>query len=301
VDCCRWANSVRFLPFEQLYFGHTVTYNTPMNEPSQTPLPDPTPVMLKPPSPENLWGELAVAMSYLTRFNLRLKEDPKPHIFCKSMTWFPLVGVLVGVLGAGVDWIFSRIGMQALICATFTVVAMLWATRALHEEEFASLVNSYGRSVGQDEKVGWLREERSVRYGTLGVVLIIIMKIGAISSFGDGDETFIFQILIASGAWSRAMMVAAAWWLRPLQGDPVADNFQHPPVLRVMVALGIGAVLVYCTMDDYTTMVLSTGTFAGLIVALIGQNHLRGYNGALLGTLQEIVELAMFGGVLAVQ
>ncbi|MGE3623281.1 MAG: adenosylcobinamide-GDP ribazoletransferase [Bdellovibrionales bacterium] len=261
--------------------------------------PDPPPVTIKPPSAENLWVELSIACNYLTRFALPLKEAPKPRLIRKAMAWFPLVGAFVGLLGASIDWIMTQLGMPGIITATFAVIGMLWMTRALHEEEFASLVNQYGKVLDKDQRIGWLKEERSVRYGTLGVILIIIMKIGAIASLADNNV--VFQALIAACAWSRALMVAAAAWLRPLDGDPVADHFQQPPALRVALSLGLGAIIVFGTLGTDAPAALGIGATAGLVVALVGAHHLRGYNGPLLGTLQQVAEMAVLGMVLAVQ
>jgi adenosylcobinamide-GDP ribazoletransferase len=267
--------------------------------PADNRLPEPPPVTIKPPSPESLWAELAIAFNYLTRFNLPLKEEPKPRFIRKAMGWFPIVGALVGLFGASIDWVMSQLGMPGIITATFAVIGMLWVTRALHEEEFASLVNQYGVALDKEQKIGWLREERSVRYGTLGVILIIIMKIGAIASLAD--NSVVFQALIAACCWSRALMVVAAAWLRPIEGDPVADHFQQPPALRVALALALGAIITFAVLGEDTATALGTGICAGLIVALIGAHHLRGYNGPLLGTLQQVVELSVLGMVLAVQ
>jgi adenosylcobinamide-GDP ribazoletransferase len=276
------------------------------NQPPQ-PLPEASPstlapaVTIKPPSPENMWVELTIAINYLTRFNLAHKgdEEPKTRLIRKSMAWFPLIGAGIGIFGASVDWIMTQMRMPGVITATFAVISMLWITRALHEEEFASLVNQYGRELDKDQKIGWLREERSVRYGTMGIILIIIMKIGAIASFAD--SAVVFQALIVASSWSRALMVVAAAWLRPLPGDPVADHFIQPPGLRVAVALGVGAIIAFVALGEDTALALTAGTVAGLIVALIGANHLRGYNGPLLGTLQQVVEITILGIVLAIQ
>jgi adenosylcobinamide-GDP ribazoletransferase len=268
--------------------------------PNLSPLPDPKPtVTLKPPSPETMWAELAIALNYLTRFNLPLKETPKPRLIRKSMAWFPLVGILVGAFGASIDWLVTLMRMPGIITSTFAVVGMLWVTRALHEEEFASLVNEYGKSIDREQKIGWLKEERSVRYGTLGIILVIIMKIGALASMAD--NTVVFQALIVAASWSRALMAVTAAWLRPIEGDPVADHFQQPPGSRVAMALGLGAIIAFAAFGEDTATILLPGVITGLVVALIGANHLRGYNGPLLGTVQQVVELAILGIVLAIQ
>jgi adenosylcobinamide-GDP ribazoletransferase len=276
-------------------------YKISMTDPENTPPPNSTPpvVTIKPPSPENMWAELSIAANYLTRFNLALKERPKPRLIRKSMGWFPIIGAIIGSCGAGIDWVVTQMRMPGIITATFAVVGMLFLTRALHEEEFASLVNQYGKSSDGEHTIGWLREERSVRYGTLGIILLIIMKIGAIASFAD--NIVVFQALIAAACWSRALMVVAAAWLRPLEGDPVADQFQQPPATRVAMALGLGMIIVFAVMGEDTATILVAGILAALIVALVGANHLRGYNGSLLGTLQQVVEITILGVVLAIQ
>lgn len=268
--------------------------------PQGTPLKPPPAITVRPPSAESLWAEIIIAVNYLTRLNLKHDEEAKPRLVRKSMGWFPVVGAVIGLFGACVDWVVTQIGLPGIITSAFAVISMLWITRALHEEEFASMANQYGRNFDNDQKVGWLKEERSVQYGTLAVIIVIIMKIGAIASLSDSDV--VFRALIASSCWSRALMVVMAGWLRPLPGDPVADYFQQPPVLRVFMSLAIGIAIVFAALGpSFAPMALGLGAGAGLVVALAGANHLRGYSGPLMGTMQEIVELTVLGYILSAQ
>ncbi len=272
---------------------------SPASAPSGTPLKSPPAITVRAPSAENLWAEIVVAVNYLTRLDLTLKDEPKPRIVRRSMSWFPVVGAAIGLFGASIDWVMTQIGLPGLITAAFAVISMLWLTRAMHEEEFASMANLYSKSLDRGTQKGWVKEERSVQYGTLAVILVMIMKIGAIASLNSSE--LVFQSLIAAGCWSRALMVVTTGWLRPLQGDPVADYFQQPPALRVLLALILGGAIAFFALDSAATAVLAFSAFTGLLVALAGANHLRGYNGPLLGSLQGIVELAALGTVLAIQ
>ncbi len=256
-------------------------------------------ITVRPPSPESLWAELVIATNYLTRLNLPLKDEPKARKIRKAMAWFPLIGAGIGLFGGAIDWIMSEMGLSAIVTATFAVIGMLWATRALHEEEFASLANQYGQGFDKDQKIGWLKEERSIRYGTLAVIFAIILKLGAVASLSNNDV--VFQSLVAAECWSRTLMVVAAAWLRPLEGDPVADHFQQPPAFRVLWALVLGGVVTYSALGSFAAMAMGVGAGAGLVVLLLGANHLRGYNGPLLGTLQQVVELSILALILSVQ
>lgn len=263
------------------------------------PLKPPPAITVNAPSPEAMWQEIVIAFNYLTRLNIKLKGEPKQRFIRKSMAWFPLIGALIGLFGASVDWVMTQIGLPGIVTSTFAVISMLWITRALHEEEFASLANQYGKNFDKEQKVGWLKEERSVQYGTLAVILVIFMKIGAIGSLSDNDA--VFQALIAAGCWSRTLMVVMASWLRPIKGDPVADYFQQPHALRMIIAVAIGILVTFAALDDFATYALVVGGIAGMFVALIGATHLRGYNGPLMGTLQAVVEITILGVVLVLQ
>lgn len=272
----------------------------PVDTPEQHGLKRPQPLMtVKPPSAETVWAEMVIAFNYLTRLNFKLHEKPKPRMIRKAMGWFPLIGALIGIFGASIDWVLSILGLPSIITAAIAVVGMLWLTRALHEEEMASLINDYSKTLESEQRTSWLTEERSVRYGTLAVIFMIIIKLGAIASLSNNDV--VFQALIAACAWSRALMVMAAAWLRPVAGDPVADYFQQPPALRVVMALLIGAFVTLGVLDSYTGIVLGTGLAAGVLVALVGAHHMRGYNGQLLGTLQQVVEITVLATILVIQ
>src|ERR1700742_1728145 len=93
-------------------------------------------VTLKPPSPESLWTEVSIAVNYLTRFSLPFRDEPRSKYVRRSMLWFPIVGALIGLTGACVDWLTTIMRMPGFITATGAVVSMLFVTRALHEEEF---------------------------------------------------------------------------------------------------------------------------------------------------------------------
>ena len=251
------------------------------------------------PRAESLWAEIVVALNYLTRLTLRLSDEPTPAVIRRAAAWFPLVGAGIGLFAACVDWIFAQVGLPGIITASFAVIGSLWLTRALHEEEFASMANRYSRAIERSQGVGWLREERSVQYGTLAVIIIIIMKIGAIASLSDSHA--VLCALITSGSWSRAMMTVASSWLRPLSDDPVAKYFQRTSPTRMIIALAIGAVIANLAFGADALYILAISGGIGIVVALLGANHLRGYNGPLLGTMQELVELAVLGVILAIQ
>lgn len=245
------------------------------------------------------WRELIVATKYLTRLRIPLRGLPDKALISCSMGWFPLIGALIGAFGATVDGVAGLIGLPANITAAMAVAGMMWLTRALREEELASLANQYGEAGDKSRRVGWLREERSIRYGTFAVILGVLLKMNAISSLNSSE--LVYAALITGGAWSHAVMALAAAWLNPLPGDPVSEHFGQPPGSRVLMAILLGLLLVVAVLGQDAPLALGAGTVAAVLVIMLGGKLMGGYNGPLLGGLQQVVELTVICSFVAAQ
>jgi adenosylcobinamide-GDP ribazoletransferase len=247
-----------------------------------------------------IWlSELIIAAKYLTRIRFPTIHKADKPLIARSMAWFPLIGAVIGAFGAVIETTTGLAGMPSTITASLAVAGMLWLTRALHEEELATLANQYGDAGDKSRRVGWLKEDRSIRYGTFAVIFSIILKVFAIASINNSEVVFI--TLIASGAWSHAVMSVAAAWLKPLPDDPVSDHFGQPPGLRVLLAVGLGAALVFAALGVGAGIAMGTGIIAAIVVILLGSRLIGGYNGPLLGGLQQVVELVVICTIVATQ
>lgn len=245
------------------------------------------------------WREIIIAAKYLTRLRVPLRGLPDRAHIRGSMAWFPLIGALIGGFGGAIDALGMILRLPSAVTSPLVVLGMLWLTRGLHEEELASLANQYGDRGDKNRRVGWLREERSVRYGTIAIMFALLLRVGTIASL---DSTqLVFATLIAAGAWSHALMSVAAAWLQPLPSDPVADHFGQPPLPRVLIALCLGAAIVFAVMGDDGGLAILISAAAAALVIFIGGRMFGGYSGPLLGALQQVTELAVLCTLVAGQ
>ncbi len=245
------------------------------------------------------WREMIIAAKYLTRLSVPLRGLPDRAHIRGSIAWFPLIGALIGAFGGLIDLASSMLHLPSAITSPLAVFGMIWLTRGLHEEELASLANQYGDQGDKNRRVGWLAEERSVGYGTIAIIFSIVLRVSAIASL---DSTFlVMATLIAGGAWSHALMSVAAAWMKPLPSDPVADHFGQPPLNRVLIALCLGAAIVFAVMGNSGGLAILVSALAAAIVIVIGSRMFGGYNGPLLGTLQQVAELTVICALVAGQ
>ena len=71
------------------------------------------------------------ALSFLTIFPARRPADVTQQAISNSRAWFPLVGLLLGLLLVGLEWVLSFV-FPIYLTAAMLVVFLIVLTRALH-------------------------------------------------------------------------------------------------------------------------------------------------------------------------
>src|SRR5271168_821970 len=78
---------------------------------------------------------------------------------------FPVVGLVVGLLGGLVYWALARLGVPAFLAASWAFVAILLVTGAFHEDGLADTVDGFGGGRTRERKLEIMRDSRIGAYG----------------------------------------------------------------------------------------------------------------------------------------
>lgn len=245
-------------------------------------------------------AHIAAAMQMLTRFRLFQDRNWPSDIYRESIVWFPFIGVLVGTMGAAVDGIGSIIGLTPFVTAPLAIAAMIWMTGALHEGGLANLADGFGGGEGRDDKLKIMQDSRIGTYGTIVLGLLILTKAGALASFSSSD--YVFAGLVVSGAFSRALIPAAAAWLGPARGDDPVGQLGEPSGIRLVVGLVTAAVLALLLINIVTAvLMLVAGILAALAVTSLASRQIGGFTRDVLSAVQQCAEIAMLVMLVAAQ
>lgn len=145
-------------------------------------------------------ADLALALGLLTRLPVRTPPGLQP--MGRTVYWFPLVGALVGGLGAA-GYVASRyLFTTSWLAAVIAVAAMVVVTGALHEDGLADVADGFGGAFDRDRKLEIMHDSRLGSYGALALMLSQLLRIGAIAAMGEIGYTL--ALLIAGAVLSRA-------------------------------------------------------------------------------------------------
>lgn len=229
------------------------------------------------------------ALSFLTILPVSRIPVSEEKELSRSMTFFPLVGLVVGLLLFFGYYLFSSF-LPRPIVLWLTIGLLAFLTRGLHLDGFADTIDGLASGGPREKILEVMRDSRIGAFGVIGLILLIGGKYLALDQMLD---QFIPRSLILMAVMGRNAMVLVCYrsaYARSGEGlaKPFVENLKaREMTLSSISAFGIGLLL----MGFKGVLVfLGTGLFS-LGYRLFFLKKLKGVTGDILGAANELSEL----------
>lgn len=234
------------------------------------------------------WSELRIAVMLLTRLPAGRIKGAVPSMADSVWAW-PLVGAVVGGLGALVFGLTSLIGLPPVLAALMAVTAGLFATGAMHEDGLADLADGFGGGRDRARKLEIMRDSRIGTYGVAALILSLVLRVAAMESLAD--PAIVLPAMIALAAVSRAMMGLWLYALPPARTEGLGHGAAKPGLPAVVVAVGLGAAAC-AVLPPVAGLITALAALGGSgAVARIALRQIGGQTGDVMGAAQQIAEI----------
>ncbi len=230
-----------------------------------------------------LWGEFWLATTFLTTL-------PAPNFGVPSAglglagRWFPLVGLLIGLLLWGVQSVAQRFFPPTLVGA-FVVLAWVVVTGGLHLDGLADCCDGLLATTSRQRRLEILRDPRVGSFGALGLILTLLLKVLAAGMAAP-------IALILAPVWARWLLLFAA---RQPQARPEGMGASFAagvtPEVQIMAALLPLSLLFFGDGHALVAAGLATGTMLALV--RLARARLGGVTGDVYGLVVEVCEVVM--------
>lgn len=238
--------------------------------------------------------QLLAALTLLTRLPAgRLVRGAWPDP--AACVWaYPLVGILVGSLGATALRLLHAAGMPALPAAILALTAILLLTGALHEDGLADTADGFGGGGTMTKKLEIMRDSRIGSYGALALIASFSLRAAALASLSPMLAT---AALLAAGGLSRGAILIVLLRLPPARPDGHAAALA---AMRSRIA-AVGLLIAAGSAIALPPTVAITGIAAVALTALalseLARRQIGGHTGDILGAAAVAGECALLSVV----
>ena len=229
-----------------------------------------------------------VALQFLTRIPVRVRELP-PRTVARSLAYYPLVGLILGLLIAGLNALLS----DAPTSVRAALVLTLWVglTGALHLDGLADSADAWVAGAGDRERtLAIMKDPYCGPMAVATVVLVLLLKFASIQSLSRvSGVLLVFVPMLARSI--VPLLFATTPYVRPGgSGSALADAQSRTTNLSVIAVAWI-AVVVVAGLQGLGLVLALIGAFAILRYAMM--RRLGGMTGDTAGALIEVSETSM--------
>lgn len=245
------------------------------------------------------WDLFRLAVQFLTRLPVPGVVPFSDDLQIRSAKYYPLVGVLVGAIGALVLWI-AAIWFPPVVAVLLSLAATLLVTGAFHEDGLADSFDGLLGGATRERALEIMRDSAIGTYGAVALGLVLALKVAALAAMPPELAGLVLIAAHGMGRMATVHVIHTTRYARD-RGTKFAAPSVTPDGYRWALVSAFVILIV---------MVLACGTgeaLAGIIgcIALAQAfrfwfiSRLGGYTGDCLGGTEQMGELGLVLGVLA--
>ncbi len=237
------------------------------------------------------WQAFWLALGFLTRIPMPVRIDYSPRLMNQSSVYFPLVGLLLGLLYLGLYSLLVPLWPEP-VSVVLVLAFHLWITGAFHEDGLADSVDALGGGQSPQARLRIMKDSRIGTYGTVALVLALLLKALLIPAVEPVWLAWLLPPVVAR--------LAPLWLMSGLtyvsdpdtsKSKPVADDFSRTRLLIATLASLLG--VAWLAGAQPALLALAAVAVTALLWGRFIRDRLGGYTGDALGAAVVLTELVL--------
>lgn len=234
--------------------------------------------------------DFASAWRLLTAIPLPLFPEDYNRSPGKSTAFYPLVGLILGVILIGVD-LLLRWGLPAGAASALLLAVWVSLTGMLHLDGFMDACDGLLPPRDRARRLEIMKDSRVGAFAVVGVVLLLLIKFNALTALPNSQRWTVLLTVPTLARWSM-MWSMARYPLARQEGLSVFfRQGQSWPQVTVASIIAIGTVLLLWGWGGLVLLVAAW--LASTLVAQLAVARIGGLTGDIYGTICEVVEVVL--------
>ena len=245
-------------------------------------------------------NSFSLAWQFLTILPWR-KSDQEidPRLLGRSMAFYPVIGLLLGLILWAAHWLFS-LAFPRTLADGLVVMLLVLLTGAFHLDGLADTCDGLASGKTPEERMKIMKDHRVGTFGVVGLILILGIKFLALDSLPDSAGGTALLLALVLSRWSMVQLTYRASYVRREGG--LGLPFKETLTKREMVvATATSLVLSFFFYRFWGVILwLVVGVFT-LLFQRFFEKKIGGITGDVLGAANEtneVLVLILMSGML---
>ena len=201
-------------------------------------------------------------LKFLTAIPIRGKEELE-----SSLGYFPLVGLILGLILAGLCWLFNF--LPVALGDALVIVALIVLTGALHLDGFLDTCDGLAHHGTIEERWEVMSDSRAGGIGVVGVFSLLLLKFISLTALPQSVKIIALILMPVMGRWGMSYAIFAYPYAK---SHGLGKSFKERSSTRGFAA-ATGITLIIALVLTYmwgTTTMLGTWAFSVGIIIMLG-------------------------------
>lgn len=227
---------------------------------------------------------------------------PEPDWLMRAMTFFPVVGVGIGVVAAAAMIVGTSL-FGPTLGALLAVTASIALTGAFHEDGLADTFDAFGGGWTVERRLEIMKDSRIGTYGALALGIGVALRVAALSLLPLWAA---LAALVACHAASRGASCLVAHRMTyagntaAMKASYADTTLRKDELVLGGIAVALGALPLLLVSPIAVVIGLAAGSVLAAAMAGWAKRLIGGYTGDVLGASEQLFEIGFLLGVAAV-
>ncbi len=238
------------------------------------------------------------ALKFLTIIPLPWRREASPEELEGSIGYFPVIGLIIGLILAGLNWLLSLFLPSAVVNALL-VVSLVVLSGALHLDGFVDTCDGIAGHKTVEKRWRVMHDSRAGAFGIVGVFLLLLVKYVSLSSVPENLLMVTLVLMPVVSRWAMVYTVFAYPYARPaglgklFKQGASWQRFTTATVITLAVAIGLArlANITYFYLAGLAIMLAIWVIVVAMATYL--KRKFAGLTGDTYGAINEVAEVCV--------
>jgi len=238
------------------------------------------------------------ALRFLTIIPVPWRREVSQEEVGRSIVYFPVVGVIIGLVLAGLNWLLSLF-LPSMVVNALLLVVLVVITGAIHLDGFIDTCDGMAGHKTPEARWRIMSDSRVGGFGIVGAILLLLVKYVSLNSVPQTLLTATLVIMPMVGRWAMVYAIFVYPYAKPsglgkvFKQEASWPRFTIATIITLAVAIGL-ARWADATYFYLVGLVIMAGIWViVLVMAAFLKGKLSGLTGDTYGAINEVAEVGV--------